>query len=386
MSDVAERFLNQQVMTATTFVEIVDTLVGPFDVIDVLTQLTSRCVDLLDEVSAAGILLADAEGRLRVIGASTEQIELLELFQIQNDQGPCLDCFTSGAVVVDTGLDAASPWPRFAAESVRAGFPSVCAIPMRFKDVTLGCLNLFISEPVGLSEAEIALAQALADVASIAIVQDHATRQARIREADLHHAHTSRIAIEQAKGMVAERGALEMDNAFARLRAFSRENNLGLTDVAERLVDGTIAVESVIGEHPPLSPSPAAEPVVGTGAPGHEPAESFANRSAFDLVVSMEGHDRVVSASGELDMTSRNLVFNACLDGRDLAVVVDMAGLTFMDCGGYGGLVAARRVLQQRGLTLSIRNQVGAPARLLDQIAQLEVADDAAGELQYVDD
>lgn len=258
MVDDAElRALNRQALTATTFVEIVDTLVDDFDVIEVLTLLTSRSVELL-QAAAAGILLADSDGQLRVIGASTEQVGLLELFQIQNDEGPCLDCFNAGAVVRSSSLDGVSPWPRFAVESVNAGFLSVCAVPLRLKDLILGCLNLFMSEPVGLSDAEIALAQALADVASIAIVQDQASRQAAIREGHLEHALTSRISIEQAKGMISEHGNIDMDEAFTRLRSYARNNNRGLTEVAESLVAGTLSVDSVSERrHPPPPPSVA---------------------------------------------------------------------------------------------------------------------------------
>jgi GAF domain-containing protein len=241
--DSPERAVARQALTATTFVEIVDTLVDDFDVIEVLTLLTSRCVELL-QVVAAGILLADEHGRLRVIGASTDAVQLLELFQIQNDEGPCLDCFATGSVVCNDDLTNSNPWPHFAAESLRNCFPSVCAVPLRFRELILGCLNLFLGEPVGLSEAEIALAQALADVASIAIVQDQATRQAAIREGHLQHALTSRIVIEQAKGMIAERAHVDMDAAFNRLRAFARDHNRGLTEVAAEVVTGALSIDS----------------------------------------------------------------------------------------------------------------------------------------------
>jgi GAF domain-containing protein len=244
---------NRSALTADTFVAMVDTLVDDFDVIDVLTVLTSRSVELLD-AAAAGILLADPDGHLRVMAASSEQIELLELFQIQNDEGPCLDCFKTGAVVVNSDLSAASAWPQFAAESVRVGFPSVCAVPLRLKEVVLGCLNLFMSEPVALSDADVELAQALAHVASIAIVQDHATREAAIREGQLQHALTSRIAIEQAKGMISERGNVDMDVAFSRMRTFARNTNRGLTEVAEALVAGTLNIDSLTRERRPPPP------------------------------------------------------------------------------------------------------------------------------------
>ena len=163
MSDASQhRSLNRHTLAATTFVEILDTLVNDFDVIDVLTQLTSRCVDLLD-VSAAGILLADESGHLRIVGASSERIQLLELFQLQNDQGPCLDCYTTGETVAAPDLNAPTPWPKFSAESVAAGYRSVYAIPLHHNSVTLGCLNLFMSDPGPLASSDAVLAQALAD-------------------------------------------------------------------------------------------------------------------------------------------------------------------------------------------------------------------------------
>jgi len=246
----------RQVLAATTFVEIVDTLVGDFDVIEVLTVLTGRCVELLD-AAAAGILLADPDRQLRVIGASTEQVQLLELFQIQNDQGPCLDCFRSGSVTVNADLRGETRWPQFASESVAAGYPSVCAVPLRLKHAILGCLNLFMSEPGGLSETDVALAQALADVASIAIVQDQATRDAAIREGHLQHALTSRIAIEQAKGMIAERFGLDMNEAFSRLRTYARNHNRQLTELATELSTGAFSIDlfAPASKRPPTSGS-----------------------------------------------------------------------------------------------------------------------------------
>ncbi len=254
--DALSRAAIRQSLTATTFVEIVDTLVGDFDVIEVLTVLTSRCVELLG-AAAAGILLADNDNHLRVIGASTEQIQLLELFQVQNDEGPCLDCFHTGQVVLHSDLDTDSPWPRFSAECTKAGFASVCAVPLRLKARTLGCLNMFMPEPGGLTDADVALAQALADVASIAIIQDQAIRDAAIREGHLQHALTSRIAIEQAKGMIAERNSIDMDEAFSRLRTYARNNNRGLTEVAEALVNGTTTVEALSDARRPPRPPPA---------------------------------------------------------------------------------------------------------------------------------
>jgi GAF domain-containing protein len=237
--------VDRQTLTANTFVELIDTLVDDFDVIDLLTVLASRCVRLLD-VAAAGILLADTAGHLRVMAASTEQIAVLELFQVQNEEGPCMECFRTGQVVAAADLTAGSEWPRFAAESVAAGYPSVCALPLRLREVILGCLNLFLTDPVPLTRADIDLAQALADVASIAIIQDQAARDAAIREDRLQHALNSRIAIEQAKGMLAEHGNVDMDEAFKRLRRYARNNNIGLTEVAESLVSGRLDIGAFV--------------------------------------------------------------------------------------------------------------------------------------------
>jgi GAF domain-containing protein len=248
--DALSRALQRQTLTATTFVEIVDTLVGDFDVIEVMTLLTTRVVQLLD-VTAAGILLADTDNNLRVIGASDEQSNMLELFQLQNDQGPCLDSFRSGESVANSRLDLDSPWPEFAAASLRAGLPSVCAIPLRLKNLTIGCLNMFSAKPLPLSDPEIALAQALADVATIAIVQDLATRKAIIREGELQHALNSRISIEQAKGIISASLGVDMKEAFRQLLAFARNNNRALTGVANDLVTGILNVAVLAQRKPP---------------------------------------------------------------------------------------------------------------------------------------
>ncbi|CAN5516864.1 GAF and ANTAR domain-containing protein [soil metagenome] len=241
MTRESEREVMSQLrpQAGAAFVELVEALVDDFDVIDVLTVLTTRCVELLD-AAAAGILLADGAGTLRVVGASNEQAQLLELLQVQNDEGPCWDCYHTGDVIISQDMTAGSPWPRFAPVSVAAGYPSVCAVPMSLKQFRMGCLNLFMSEPVRLPDADIALAHALADVASIAIVQDEATRAAAMHEHQLQHALESRIVIEQAKGMIAAQADVDMDNAFSRLRAHARNNNLRLTDVAAKVISGSI--------------------------------------------------------------------------------------------------------------------------------------------------
>lgn len=247
MTSDPEVGFSRQARASATFVELIDTMVEDFDVIDMMTVLASRCVELLD-AAEAGILLVDGSGHLRVVAASSEAIELLELFQIQNEQGPCLDCFRTGQVVAEADLEHSTTWPLFAAESVAAGLPSVCAVPLRLRSVILGGLNLFMSNPVPLSAADLDLAQALADVASIAIIQDQAARHAAERENRLQHALASRIVIEQAKGMLAEHSEIDMQAAFEALRGFARSSNRLLTEVAESLIAGTLAIVSVAGK------------------------------------------------------------------------------------------------------------------------------------------
>jgi GAF domain-containing protein len=253
--DLGYERTGHQAKAAAAFVELVDALVDDFDVIDMLSVLSTRCVELLG-AAAAGILLADGEGTLRVIGASNERARLLELLQLQNHEGPCLDCYRTGNVVINPDMASASSWPRFASTCVREGYPSVCAVPMRLKGLTMGSLNLFMSEPVRLPDSDVALAQGLADVASIAIIQDQTARESAVRESQLHRALDSRIVIEQAKGMIAAHTGLDMDAAFSRLRTHARNNNRMLTDLATEIVGGSITLGWVAPRVRPAQPPP----------------------------------------------------------------------------------------------------------------------------------
>ncbi len=236
-----------------TFVQLVDSMVDDFDLIDLLTVLTDGCVELL-EAGAAAILLADGDRRLRVMAASDERANLLELFQLQNDEGPCLDCVTSGQPVLQQDLATDTRWPRFAAESVQAGFLSVAAVPLRLRGDVFGALNLFLHQPQGMTDADVALAQAMADVASIAMVQDDAIRRSELRAGQLQHALDSRVVIEQAKGMLSERGQLGMDEAFGHLRSYARRTNSPLTGVASDLVGGRLQLDDVVAWLPHRQP------------------------------------------------------------------------------------------------------------------------------------
>jgi GAF domain-containing protein len=228
-------------LLADTFVALSDTMVADFDVIDFLHMLTDRSARLLS-ASAAGVVLADPRGELRVAAASSDEAGLLELFQVQNDQGPCLACVRTGQPVTVT--DLAGPgqrWPRFAAAATSAGFGAVNAVPMRLRDQVVGALNLFSAGNAPLSPAELRIAQALADVATIGLLQERNVRRAETLAEQLQAALNSRVVIEQAKGRIAERTGLDVGQAFTLLRQHARTNNQRLTDVARYVIDSPTA-------------------------------------------------------------------------------------------------------------------------------------------------
>ncbi len=226
---------------AQTFVELADTLVTDFDLMDFLYTLTERCVELL-EVDAAGLLLADDRGALRLVAASTEQARVAELFQIQNDEGPCVECFRSGQPVIIGDIsagDVAKRWPRFGPAALQMGFAGVHAIPMRLRDQVIGTLNLFRRAPDGLDQPVARAARALVDVATIGILQERAVRQRELVAAQLQSALHSRVIIEQAKGVLAERHHVTPDQAFRIMQQHARNHNRRLTVLAGDVIHGT---------------------------------------------------------------------------------------------------------------------------------------------------
>jgi hypothetical protein len=223
------------------FVELADTMVADFDVIDFLHLLTQRSAQLLD-ASAAGVLLADPRGQLRLVAASTEAVRVLELFQLQNDQGPCLDCFRTGQPVTAPDLTAArQTWPQFAAAARQAGFGAVHALPMRLRSQVIGALNLFRDTPGTFGREDLRIGQALADVATIGLLQERSTRRSEVLHEQLQGALNSRVIIEQAKGKLAERLGLNMDQAFTLLRGYARDRNRRLSELAQDVIYGTPA-------------------------------------------------------------------------------------------------------------------------------------------------
>ena len=226
------------------FVELADTLVAGFDLMEFLQTLTERCVELL-EVDAAGLLLADSGGVLRLVAASAERARVAELFQIQNDEGPCLDCYHSGQPVIVSDIrdaPATARWPRFAVAAQEMGFAGVHAIPMRLRDQVIGTLNLFRTAPDGMPPAVARAATALVDIATIGILQERAVRQQELLAGQLQVALNSRVIIEQAKGVLAERLRISPDDAFVMLRRYARDHNHALTQLASDVISGTAPI------------------------------------------------------------------------------------------------------------------------------------------------
>jgi GAF domain-containing protein len=225
---------------AETFVLLADTLIDDYDVVDLLDQLVAACVSMFG-ITATGLLLDDQKGNLVVVASSSEETRLLEIFQLQNDEGPCLECVRTGTAVTSPQLEAdTARWPLFVPAALVAGFKAITAVPLRLRDQTIGSLNLFNERPEPLSADDQRVAQALADVATIGILQRRTVHRGAMVAEQLQHALNSRVTIEQAKGVLAERNRVSMEEAFDALRRHARNNNLKLTDVALAVVRGDV--------------------------------------------------------------------------------------------------------------------------------------------------
>jgi len=223
---------------AEAFVELADTLVDDFDVVELMQRLAVSSVSLLGN-TAAGILLDDLQGNLGLVASSSEESRILEVFQLQSAQGPCLDCIRTSTMVVVPDLEAMSDrWPMFVPAARDAGFSAVIAVPLRLRDATIGALNLFRAQPYEPSPDELRLAQAFADIATIGILQQRSVHRSSVLAEQLQQALNSRVIIEQAKGVLAERHSVTMDLAFESLRRHARNSNLKLGAAALAIVTG----------------------------------------------------------------------------------------------------------------------------------------------------
>lgn len=239
--------MTREALVATTMVELADSLLDDFDVVDLLTSLSDRCVEVLD-VQAAGVMLVSPGGELRVLASSSAVMQGLELFEEQSEEGPCQDCFRTGLPIVNTKLATVEGrWPRFAPRALAAGFQSAHALPMHLRELTIGALNLFRADEGQLDDTDVAIAQGFADVATLAILQHRLSGESRMLSHQLSAALNTRVAIEQAKGVVAERMDLEMDQTFTLLRRHAKRHHMRLADVAREVVDGILPPSELDG-------------------------------------------------------------------------------------------------------------------------------------------
>jgi transcriptional regulator with GAF, ATPase, and Fis domain len=232
--------MEREELLVDTLVTLADTLVDSYDLIDFMQTLAERCVEILD-VSEAGIMLADADGNLRHVACSSEEMRLVELFELQVGEGPCFDAYhTHAAVGCESLQDAEARWPLFTPHARESGFESVSAVPMRLRSEIVGALNLFSTRSTSLNQHDLAVAQALADIATIGILQQRAIHDSRAFSAQLEAALDSRIVIEQAKGIVAERNQVGVDEAFQQIRRFARNHNRLLSETARQIIAGAL--------------------------------------------------------------------------------------------------------------------------------------------------
>jgi GAF domain-containing protein len=232
--------ISRERQISRAFVDLTDTLVSDYDPLEFMGTLAEHAVTLLD-VSAVGVLLADERQVLSLAAASSEQSGLLEVFSVGNGAGPCVDCLRDGQPVISPDLGAdADRWPDFVAAAARAGFRFAHAVPMRLRDDSIGVLNLLHTDTHVLSGDDAALAQALADAATIGLLHERAVRRAEVVTEQLQGALSSRVIIEQAKGALAQHYGISPADAFAALRSQARSTGTRLSDLASRIVERTV--------------------------------------------------------------------------------------------------------------------------------------------------
>jgi len=235
---------------ALAVVEFADALVSDLDIVDPLHVLTSRCVELLG-VHAAVLMLPDERGQLRVMAGSSGQAHLLALFELKTGEGPSLGCYRAGRPVSDTNLDRPDPrWPRFSDRARRDGFASMHALPLRQHEDIIGVLGLLSTAAGPISDGDARIMQALARLATVTVLRQRTIQHLQVIVEQLQSALSSRVLVEQAKGVVAERFKIDMSMAFETLRNHARRTNLRLSDLAQCVVDGAVEADQLA---PPLA-------------------------------------------------------------------------------------------------------------------------------------
>ncbi len=232
------------------FVELADTLTDDFDVVEVMNQLAEACLELL-QVDAAGLMLIDDRGRPRLVASSPDLMRELELFELQTDEGPCLDVIQTGQAVVNVNVaQAQDRWPRFTALALEVGMRSTHALPLKLRSNLIGAVNLFARTEQHLSEGDIALGQALADVAVIGLLQQRASLEPSMLAEQLQLALHTRVLVEQAKGVVAEHTGLYPGDTTRLLRVHARRTGQTLQRVAADVVSGQLSGTDLLPARP----------------------------------------------------------------------------------------------------------------------------------------
>lgn len=223
------------------FVKLTDTLVADYDVLDLLHTLVEESVGLLD-VAAAGLVLADPSGELQVLASTSEESQLVEVLQLRAGEGPCVECYGTGQAVAVQEIRSLDHWLDFKAAALSQGFRSVHAVPMRIHGRTIGAMGLFGAHPGSLTAEDFAIGQALADVATISLMQERTIREAVLVNEQLQRALNSRVLIEQAKGVIAHTAGVDMKEAFKLLRDHARASSRSLQETASRIVDRSLTL------------------------------------------------------------------------------------------------------------------------------------------------
>ncbi|MCS5721034.1 GAF and ANTAR domain-containing protein [Herbiconiux sp. CPCC 203407] len=233
--------LSRDARLSAAFVKVADTLVDDYDVVDLLDTLVQVCTDLVDS-DAGGLLITDPDGWLQLIASTNEEAEFVEVIQLNAGEGPCVESFKTGEGVTIPDISEEDRWPAFCAAALQQGFQSMHAFPLRLRGQTIGAMGLLSNTTGELSESNLAVAQALADVATIGILQERPLRDTTLVTDQLQRALDSRVIIEQAKGVIAAQTGANLHTAFAILRDYARSNHLNLSTVAEEVAERTLTL------------------------------------------------------------------------------------------------------------------------------------------------
>ena len=240
---------HREQLLAEVFVRLADTLVDDFDVVEFLDGLSTDAVHVLD-VEAAGVMLADEGGVLRLLASSDERMRRLELFELQNEQGPCPDAFRTGSTVTASALQGRQRWPEFAQVAAEQDMQWTCAVPLRLRGTILGALNLFRTTDEPFTDVELRIAQAMAQAAATGLLQQRSISERQLLADQLQTALHSRVVIEQAKGVLAEYLNITVDEAFQQLRARARNANRKLTELARDVATKRIGADAFTAPTP----------------------------------------------------------------------------------------------------------------------------------------